>query len=139
MGNFDVGKDIVQNDNECHHFLLYQKCINSIVDKSKCDSKVKDIAIGYLESRVKIADNICKTVVKKFKETDKEERILVESEMQSAVDGMSLKINFFVKSLKKLFFLSFSSFLNSNSGNSVQAKGETTYACLHESVSEKDR
>ncbi len=89
MGDFDVGKDIVQDDNECYRFLLYQQCINSIVNKSKCSSKVKDIAIGYLESRVKIADNICKTIVKKFEETDKEERILVESEMQSAVDGMS--------------------------------------------------
>ncbi len=95
LGDFDVGKDIVQNDNECNHFLLYQKCINSIVNKSKCDSKVKDIAIGYLESRVKIENNICKTVVKKFEEKDKEERILVESEMQSAVDSMPSKINFF--------------------------------------------
>lgn len=89
MGDFDVGKDIIQNENDCNNFVLYQRCITSIVKKSKCDTKIKDTAIGYLESRVKIADNVCKTVVKKFKARDEEKRILVESGMQSAVDGMS--------------------------------------------------
>jgi hypothetical protein len=39
--------------------------------------------------------------------------------MQSAVDGMSWKINVFLWNRLKIFFLSVSSYLNSNSGNSV--------------------
>ncbi|CAG2113116.1 unnamed protein product [Medioppia subpectinata] len=85
FGDFDVGRDVVHNVMECNQYNAYRKCIITIVDKSQCKPHVKKFAIQYLESRVKFAIN-CQTYAKIFDESKAKDKVLVESEMQSAVD-----------------------------------------------------
>ena len=76
----------MKNQKECKDFVEYKKCINTLVKKSKCSSEAKEMAIIYLESRVKFAID-CKTG-NKIVDFREGERILVESEMQSEIDGI---------------------------------------------------
>jgi len=85
FGDFDVGRDVIENVKECNLFDVYKKCITSAVEKSQCKPHVKEFAIKYLESRVKFAID-CRTYRKLFDESMAKNKILVETEMQSAVN-----------------------------------------------------
>lgn len=77
---------MITTQKECNQFRKYKKCINSVVKKSKCNSQLKATADTYLESRIKFAID-CNTG-HKIVEIREEERVLIESEMQSEIDGI---------------------------------------------------
>ena len=84
--DFDVGKEMIKSAEECDQLEAYKRCVERIVSKSKCNPKLKNIAIQYLESRIKLTID-CKTGIR-FAERTQTERVLIKPQMQSQVDGI---------------------------------------------------
>ena len=106
LGDFDVGRDVFMDSNNCNKLTNYHDCISDIIDESLCGFNAKNMSLLYLNSRIKVANDICGWSARNDQE-NLEEQILVESGMQSAVDSEFLIIDTLLNASSHLCLITF--------------------------------